>query len=521
MKRLFSLLMIAAASFPVLAEGALTAEQETAIRNIERAIALTDATWKGSIKGQTDNLYMADTYNVRTGATSGPSDVWPYTAAIEAHNSILEALEAAKDIAPDLYDKNYEKYKTNLDKLIDNLEWYRGSYVLPSYAVSKEVNPYAVPRAAQRNGADCTGILNVYDDQMWLSRELIRAYKLTGNEAYLKDATYLADYALEGWDCWRDASGEEYGGITWGPGYNSKHACSNGPIIQPLVWLSEIYTPTDETMEYYYRDRDNKVVQETVARGDHYLNFAKKVYDWQKKNLKHESGVYWDMMGADNTINVVDGYRQHMDCGGPTGALISYNTGTMISGGADLYKMTNDPVYLEDIEAATKASLNNFSKYDRKTGRYQFNTDNTAEQGFTTWFNDVLMRSYADAYPLVEGSASKNGLESFQGNLDYGYENNLKNGLLPIHLMEGWGDEKITKGFHQFSFASQYAVLANWLLEKAKASQAGAASPVAEKTNNKTVYTLSGVNKGEYANVKDSLPRDIYIVGGEKMICGK
>ena len=250
MKRLFSLLMIAAASFPVLAEGALTAEQETAIRNIERAIALTDATWKGSIKGQTDNLYMADTYNVRTGATSGPSDVWPYTAAIEAHNSILEALEAAKDIAPDLYDKNYEKYKTNLDKLIDNLEWYRGSYVLPSYAVSKEVNPYAVPRAAQRNGADCTGILNVYDDQMWLSRELIRAYKLTGNEAYLKDATYLADYALEGWDCWRDANGEEYGGITWGPGYNSKHACSNGPIIQPLVWLSEIYTPTAETMEY-------------------------------------------------------------------------------------------------------------------------------------------------------------------------------------------------------------------------------------------------------------------------------
>lgn len=64
--------------------------------------------------------------------------------------------------------------KKQLNQLIDNLEYYRGSLKLSSYATSnKEWTPYAVPRASQRGAADVTGILNVYDDLMWLSRELI------------------------------------------------------------------------------------------------------------------------------------------------------------------------------------------------------------------------------------------------------------------------------------------------------------------------------------------------------------
>ena len=86
---------------------------------------------------------------------------------------------------------------------------------------------------------------------MWLAREFIRAYKNTGMEGYKTRAEYLIEYILDGWDVCVDSRGEEYGGITWGPGYNSKHACSNSPVISPLVWMAELYKGSDETTTYY------------------------------------------------------------------------------------------------------------------------------------------------------------------------------------------------------------------------------------------------------------------------------
>lgn len=443
------------------------ADTQTALRNIRRAMAIVDATWEKTMRGTDDNLYMVDVYNTQTGEVSGPSDVWPYTAAIEAHCSLLEALELIKDTDAALYNEKSPHYRRLLGLLIDNLEYYRGTYNLSSYATSnKQWSPYAVPRASKKGAADVSGILNVYDDQMWLSRELIRAYRLTDNKAYLDLATYLTDYVLEGWDCWRDAAGKEYGGITWGPGYNSKHACSNAPIIQPLVWLHDLYKNSGSKCEYYYRDAKNNVKHKTRQRSELYLEFARKVYDWQKEKLLHESGVFWDMMGADNTIKVQRGYRQHVDCGNPCGSLISYNTGTMISGASELYRVTADETLKTDITNTVRASVNKFSKYVRKQNAYLFNTDKTAENGFTTWFNDVLMRSYVDACPYAGNNMAATGLKSFQTFLDYAFENHNRGNMLPIHLLEGWGAEVKTKGFHQFAFASQYAMLAVNMLKK-------------------------------------------------------
>lgn len=438
--------------------------QQMALRNIHRAMDIADAAWNSSVKGTADNLYIADTYNTLTGVVSGPSDVWPYTAAIEAHCSILEALNALKDIAPELYNEHFGQYKMRLEQLIDNLEYYRGTYHLPSYCTSQEWKPYAVPRAKVRGVANVTGILNVYDDQMWLARELIRAYRLTGNQDYLHEATYLTDYVLDGWDCYRDENGAEYGGITWGPGYNSKHACSNGPIIQPLVWLSDLYKDSDDTVDYYSRDFSNNVCKETRSRHEHYLDFAKRVYQWQNAMLKHPSGVYWDMMGADNTIKVADGYRQHVDCGKPVGNFFSYNTGTMISGASELYRVTGEQSYLADMKESTSASLMTFSDYVSEHDTYEFKTDKSAEKGFNTWFNNVLMRSFVDAAPYLNTLACSITLASFQNNLDYAFENYNRNNQLPIHLLNGWGGESKTKAFHQFSFASEYALLARTLL---------------------------------------------------------
>lgn len=524
--KLIAKVLIGMVAFPPLAGmAALTENQERGLRDLDRCKALVDAVWQRTIRANNtgSSLYLTDTYNIEgRGSGNGISDVWPYTAVIEAHCSLLEALEAAKDIAPDLYSQNFPIYTERLDQLIDNLEWYRGTYNLASYAVpEKSVSPFGVHRGGSRGHAAVAGIENVYDDQMWIARELIRAYLLTGKEDYLDKAVYLTDYVLEGWDCWRDSKGEEVGGITWGPGYNSKHACSNAPIIQPLVWLADIFTPTDETIDFSYRDTDNNVVTETMPRGEHYLDFAKKIYDWQRRTLLNSSGCYADLIGAQHGyINVEDGYRQTVPFGGVDRTQYSYNTGTMIAGAAELYRVTGDESYVRDMKTTSQASLTQFAKFQRSSNTYLFNTDEKAASGFNSWFNDVLMRSYADAFPYVD-TYPKQGLESFEYNLDYAFDNHLKMDFLPINFLSGWGTETVTKGFHQSAFASEYGVLAKWRLSL-DSEESNAVMPVQQdnESGNDSVFTLSGVEKGTLNNVKDSLPRGIYIVGSKKTVIG-
>lgn len=535
---LLSLAICMASSLVARAE--LTADQQLAKRNVERAMAIIDATWdKGAIVNGDKNIAICDVFDINTDDKSGPSDVWPYTAAIEAHCSLLEVMNALEKIndgeTKQFVAQHKEHYTNQLDKLIDNLEWYRGTYTLPSYAtIGKQVSPYAVPRASKRGDANVSGILNVYDDQMWIARELIRAYNLTGNRKYLENAAYLTDYVLEGWDCWHDESGVEYGGITWGPGYNSKHACSNAPIIQPLVWLSDIYKELEENDQliddekayrFYDRDENNKVYvvkDNATPRSERYLQFASKIYDWQKTHLYNpDKKVFWDMMGADNSIKVQGGYRQHVDCSVPTGSFFSYNTGTMISGASELYRTTGNSDLQTDIDNYLEGSIRQFGvESGRNGGSYEFNTDAKATEGFNTWFNDVLIRSLVDAVPYVseKGTNPVKYLNFHQTNLDNAFENYNVGNLLPIRLRSGWGSDVKTKPFHQFSFASEYAILAKRLLS-ANDDQASITEVIIDPFDEGTdVYTISGVRLGAYNDIRHNLSSGVFIIGNKKIL---
>src|SRR5690606_13511967 len=209
-------------------------------------------------------------------------------AGIEAVNAILHALGAQKDHGnAALYNEHFSKYADLLARLYDNADYYLGTFELVSYTQTKQWSVYGVNRGGSKGAAKVEGIENVYDDQMWLVRELIESYKITGNEQYLEKAEYLTEYVLDGWDCTRDANGEERGGIPWGPGYVSKHSCSNGPMVSPLVWLHEIYKDKSDEITYRYIDSEDKQTRlsETVKKADYYLDFAKKVYAFQKKHL--------------------------------------------------------------------------------------------------------------------------------------------------------------------------------------------------------------------------------------------
>ena len=420
-----------------------------------------------------EGMAMARYYNPFTEVRSDEKgSVWMYTASIEAVNTILHSLIVQKEKGNEtMYNEHFSRYTVLLERLYDNADYYLGTFELVSYTQTKTWTVYGVHRGAAKGTARVEGIENVYDDQMWLIRELLESYKFTGNERYLQMAEYFTEYVLDGWDCTYDANGKERGGIPWGPGYVTKHACSNGPMVSPLVWLHELYKEKDDKITHRFIDSSDRRTRRTaeVKKRDYYLEFAEKVYQFQKTHMLRSDGVYDDMMGGcspgnpeTETINGVV-YRKGITCRDRVGPAITYNSGTMLSGAADLYRATGNNLYLEDAKKLSDASFRYFAKLgETKEGYYTYNIS-----GFRNWFNGVLMRGYVDIYPYYNNVGTY--INSFQQNLDYGYDNYLYNNFLPNNLLVGWSrdnNNNRVEGMFTFAFAAEYAVLSRYELEK-------------------------------------------------------
>lgn len=436
---------------------------ELAVLDLSKAIALTDTAVNRYFTGA--NMTMQRYYNPYTKSASAEvGSVWMYTSAIEAVNSVMESLKTNEKLAPKLYADNFARYEELLTKLYAGLEHYAGTTTITSYTQTKKWTVYAVNRADVAGGANADGINNVYDDQEWLIREMVRSYLITGNGEYLAKAEYLTDYVLDGWDCTINANGEENGGITWGPGYVTKHSCSNGPLVSPLVWLYEIYRGKTDLITYRKIDLNGHRYEVTAKKSGYYLDYAKKIYEWQKKYLQMDNGVYFDLIGANGNspqYEQVEGntYRKGLALTTPSGTAYTYNSGAMLSGGADLYRVTRLGTFLSDTENLAKASFSVFADKDAAVpGYYSYPIE-----GFSTWFNDVLMRGYIAA--CKQSQTARDALDSFQHNLDYGWANYLHGGLLPTNLLVGWSRtlaNNQVEGMFAFAFASEYAMLANY-----------------------------------------------------------
>lgn len=440
-------------------------------QNLFRAMQLTENVINKQFNGE--GMSMARSYNpfLKTSSTEIGS-VWMYTSAIQATCAIIEALDVYKAKGnTELWEANHDKYIAILDKLIDNTDYYLGTFQLTSYTQTKTWSVYGVNRSTSKGTAKVDGIANVYDDQMWLIRELLLAYKITNNNKYLQKAEYLTQYVLDGWDTSRNSDGTEVGGITWGPGYVTKHACSNSPLISPLVWLHKLYKGKNDEIEHRYIDEVDRKTRKTktLKKTEYYLDYAKKIYEWQKKYLLRTDGVYDDLVGGctsstPETENV-DGvtYRKGSKCLDKAGPAITYNSGTMLSGAADLYQATGENKYLAHAVLLSDISFNHFAKPNQpKQGYYYYNVS-----GFNNWFNSVLMQGYIDVYPIYKNV--DNYINTFQNNLDYGYEKYLQDGFLPINLLVGWNPDKgknYVEGMFTFAYAAEYAVLAKFELEK-------------------------------------------------------
>ena len=76
------------------------------------------------------------------------------------------------------------------------------------------------------------------------------------------------------------------------------------------------------------------------------------------------------------------------------------------------------------------------------------------------------MRGYVDAYASYSNSALP--IDSFQQNLDYGYENHMYADMLPSSLLGGWSLDRSknnVEAMFTFAFATEYAVLSRYISE--------------------------------------------------------
>lgn len=442
---------------------------ELSVQNMTRAMTLVDKAIESYFEGV--GMTMSRYYNPFTGLNAEEkASVWMYGSSIEAVNAILRGLKTQKrEGISELYDQHFERYTALLKQLYENADYYLGTYTLTSFTQTKQWTVYGVNRGNEKGAAEVEGIMNVYDDQQWLIREFIEAYKQTGDKTYLDKAEYLTEYVLDGWDCTLDENGIENGGIPWGPGYTTKHSCSNGPMVSPLVWLYEIYKGKDDVTTHRYIDYDKSRKSETVKKSRYYLDFAKKIYDWQKSTLLRADGVYHDMRGGCANCNVVYEtvggvrYRANTPLTRSEGEAISYNCGSMLSGAADLYRVTRMDEYLEDFQRLTDASFSYFAKPDQNVPGYCTYTI----LGFNDWFNGVMMRGWLDGHKYY--ASVEKPLGTFQANLDYGWSHFLRDNLLPTNLLVGWNQDRgknNVDGQFIFAFAAEYAGLARYELEK-------------------------------------------------------
>lgn len=188
----------------------------------------------------------------------------------------------AMDVLIDAYQRSgNDKYLAYFDP------WYEGVYV-------KNGNTY----------------LNAfYDDMQWNALTMLRMYEVTKEQKYLNTVLFLWNDIIGGWE-------ESFadGGISWVKNQRySKNACSNGPAS---LLATRLYQLTEEQV---------------------YLDWAIKIYEWQKNTLYNRSSgaVYDNINGNTGQINTVT---------------LTYNQGTFLGTAVNLYLITKERLYLNDAQ---------------------------------------------------------------------------------------------------------------------------------------------------------------------------
>ena len=316
-----------------------------------------------------------------------------------------------------------KSYKDKVDAVIEAMAYHRGTRsdnTAGENGAAREFKVYGVHRANKKDGMDVVGFLgreSVFDDQIWAAQEFLNAYNLYGEKSYLDSAVELTEYIYLVGRC-------EIGGIYWGQGYITRHACSSAPFVKLAVMLFEA---TGESK---------------------YLDWAKDVYKFMREKLRDPADdLYYDLIGTTFAINSsypdnvpewenpknIPGNRITGD-GSVDKKKYSYNSGSMVSAGVALYRATGEKHYLEEAEKTAYSCRKYFGRTNVKDGYTVY----PGSDGGTTysWFDLILFKGYFDLYGADKACGEL--LDDVQSYYDYNYVNFAKEGFMPTSGLTGW-----------------------------------------------------------------------------------
>lgn len=313
-------------------------------------------------------------YRINSGATEGlynenypkkdgdnvASFLWPYDGLVSG----VAALHALG------YDVNYTDMVNRFDV------YYRTS------SGNVNIGGYG----SSTNGTNGGGT-RYYDDNSIVGIDLVEAFSLTQDPAYLAKAKQIVEFLKSGED-------NTFGGGLWwnedeknipGNENSNKPTCANGNAI---LFLLNYYSvcPQDEKADV--------------------LDFAKRLYNWTVANLRDPAdGCYWNDKQASGSIREVKW---------------TYNTGAMISNGVRLHKITGETSYLDSAIESSEGAYNYFVR--------PLNGLALAYPDHDPWFTTKLVRAFIDIEPYYKNAG--NYIKTFINFLDYAYENaRMTNGL--------------------------------------------------------------------------------------------
>lgn len=308
--------------------------------------------------GATEGLYN-ENYPKKDGDNAA-SFLWPYDGLVSGA-AALHALG---------YDVNYTDMVNRFDV------YYRtslGNVNIGGYGSST-------------NGTNGGGT-RYYDDNSIVGIDLVEAFSLTQDPAYLAKAKQIVEFLKSGED-------NTFGGGLWwnedeknipGNENSNKPTCANGNAI---LFLLNYYSvcPQDEKADV--------------------LDFAKRLYNWTVANLRDPAdGCYWNDKQASGSIREVKW---------------TYNTGAMISNGVRLHKITGESSYLDSAIESSEGAYNYFVR--------PLNGLALAYPDHDPWFTTKLVRAFIDIEPYYKNAG--NYIKTFINFLDYAYENaRMTNGL--------------------------------------------------------------------------------------------
>lgn len=244
------------------------------------------------------------------------------------------------------------------------------------------------------------------DDIMWWAMGSARAYHITGDDKYLEAAKFHFDFVYDTqWD-------EDFanGGIWWlNSDHLTKNACINFPAAQAALYLYDIT-----------RDR-------------HYLDAAVTIFRWGKTMLTDGNGKVFDRIEVEN---------------GPIPDATHYNQGTFIGAAVGLYKITKDPVYLEDAVKAAEFTKNRLVDAE---GILNYEGPNGDLKGGKT----ILMRNLAHLQQTLDETGSH---PAFSRDFDEWLADNLETAWShrnPDGIMDGnWAGQLLSGTYESWSSAA-------------------------------------------------------------------